>query len=91
MLFWGLVSIPNWYMDCVLTNAQYELLMCDAPIIVYSKDKEGKDRKHTRKEMDDLVKRWNEKKKREEETGTRVNLNDFLRRGEDAITEANSK
>ena len=78
-------------MDCVLTNAQYELLMCDAPIVVYSKDNDGKDKKHTQKEMDDLVKRWNETKNREEELGIRVNLNDFLVRGEEAITEANAK
>lgn len=32
-----MINIPNWYMDWVLTCAQYELLMCDAPIVVYDK------------------------------------------------------
>ena len=48
-----MINIPNWYMDWVLTCAQYELLMCDAPIVVYDKaDTEQKT--HTAKEMEDL-------------------------------------
>ena len=27
VLFWGLLTIPNWYMDWVLSNAKLELLM----------------------------------------------------------------
>lgn len=47
--------------------------------------------RNTVKEMDDLVARWNEKKKKEKEQGIQVNLNDFLRRGIDAINEAKTK
>ena len=52
-----MINIPNWYMDWVLTCAQYELLMCDAPIVVYDKaDTEQKT--HTAKEMEDLKRKW---------------------------------
>ena len=51
-------------MDWVLTNAQYELLLCDAPVIIYDRD-EDTPKEHSKKEMDDLVARWNEKKKKE--------------------------
>lgn len=77
-------------MDWVLTNAQYELLLCDAPVIIYDRD-DGTPKEHSKKEMDDLVARWNEKKKKEKEQGIQVNLNDFLRRGIDAINEAKTK
>lgn len=77
-------------MDWVLTNAQYELLLCDAPVIIYNRD-DDTPKEHCKKEMDDLVARWNEKKKKEKEQGIQVNLNDFLRRGIDAINEAKTK
>lgn len=77
-------------MDWVLTNAQYELLLCDAPVIIYKRD-DDTPKEHSKKEMDDLVARWNEKKKKEKEQGIQVNLNDFLRRGIDAINEAKTK
>lgn len=77
-------------MDWVLTNAQYELLLCDAPVIIYNRD-DDTPKEHCKKEMDDLVTRWNEKKKKEKEQGIQVNLNDFLRRGIDAINEAKTK
>ncbi|WP_368109380.1 hypothetical protein [Bacteroides salyersiae] len=77
-------------MDWVLTNAQYELLLCDAPVIIYNRD-DDTPKEHSKKEMDDLVARWNEKKKKEKEQGIQVNLNDFLRRGIDAINEAKTK
>ena len=39
-------------MDYVLTNAQYELLMCDAPFVSYKhEDTEGGEKKHTAKEL----------------------------------------
>lgn len=89
VLFWGLLTIPNWYMDWVLTNAQLELLICDQPLIVYSKSKNG-EKKHTKREMDDVMKKWEEKRKKQGKStdftsGEKVNLNDFLRTGMDAF------
>lgn len=88
MLFWGLLTIPNWYMDWVLTNAQFELLISDQPIISYRRQK-GKGN-HSKKEMDDMMAKW--KAKREEQgkgtdfkVGEKINLNDFLRTGMDAF------
>ena len=78
MLFWGLITIPNWFGDCVLTNAQYELLTIDQPLILYN-HKEGTE-KHSAKEMEELAIRWQEKRK-----GQKVNFNDFLRKGIDTI------
>lgn len=75
-------------MDWVLSNAQLELLICDQPLIVYKKSKDEK--KHTKKEMDDVMKKWEEKRKAKGKstdfrTGEKVNLNDFLRTGMDAF------
>lgn len=78
-------------MDWVLTCAQYELLMCDAPIVVYDKaDTEQKT--HTAKEMEDLKRKWEEKRKEREEKrkeremkGQRLSLNDFIVNGINAI------
>lgn len=80
---WGLVNIPNWYMDCVLTNAQYELFLCDSPLVVY--DRPDREKRHTAKEMDELKKKWEEKRRRREEQGQRFSLNDFLRKGAEAL------
>ena len=54
ILLWGMINIPNWYMDWVLTCAQYELFMCDAPIVVYDNDNNTGQKEHTAKEMVDL-------------------------------------
>lgn len=75
-------------MDWVLTNAQLELLICDQPIIVYKKSKG--EVKHTRREMDDAMRKWEEKRKKQGKStdfkaGEKVNLNDFLRTGMDAF------
>nr|DAW96502.1 MAG TPA: hypothetical protein [Bacteriophage sp.] len=79
-----MVNIPNWYMDWVLTCAQYELFMCDAPIVVYDKaDTEQKT--HTAKEMEDLKRKWEEKRKEQEMKGQRISLNDFIVNGINAI------
>ena len=84
ILLWGMINIPNWYMDWVLTCAQYELLMCDAPIVVYDKaDTEQKT--HTAKEMEDLKRKWEEKRKEQEMKGQRLSLNDFIVNGINAI------
>ena len=79
-----MINIPNWYMDWVLTCAQYELLMCDAPIVVYDKaDTEQKT--HTAKEMEDLKRKWEVKRKEREMKGQRLSLNDFIVNGINAI------
>ena len=93
ILFGGLITIPNWYMDWVLSNAHLELLISDQPVISYKKSKE---KKHTRKEMDDMMTKWEEKRKREGKSfdfksGEKVNLNDFLRTGMDAFKNNNTK
>ena len=79
-----MINIPNWYMDWVLTCAQYELLMCDAPIVVYDKvDAEKKT--HTAKEMEELKRTGEAKRKEQEMKGQRVSLNDFMVNGVNAI------
>lgn len=75
-------------MDWVLTNAQLELLICDQPLIVYKKSKD--ETKHTKKEMNEVMRKWEEKRKQQGKstdftTGSKVNLNDFLRTGMDAF------
>lgn len=75
-------------MDWVLTNAQLELLICDQPLIVYKKSKD--ETKHTKKEMNEVMRKWEEKRRQQGKstdftTGSKVNLNDFLRTGMDAF------
>lgn len=65
-----------WGYRQVYTIAQIELMTCDVPLVVYNRKKDKN--KHTRKEMEDLTRRWKEKKNRELESGTRFNLNNFL-------------
>lgn len=76
-------------MDWVLTNAQLELLISDQPIISYKREKDDKG-KHTKKEMDDIMKKWEEKRKRQGKSldfrsGEKVNINDFMRTGMNAF------
>ncbi len=73
------MNIPRWGYTQVYTIAQIELLSCDVPLVIYDNKTEPKDKKHTRKEMEELARRWKEKK--EKEQGTKFNLNDFLRTG----------
>lgn len=89
MLFGGLLTIPDWYMDWVLSNAHLELLICDQPIISYRKHK-GDKPNHTKKEMDDIMAKWKSKREKQGKStdfrvGEKVNLNDFLRTGMDAF------
>lgn len=85
VLFWGMVNIPNWYMDWVLTNALYELLICDAPIVVYNNDDKTDKGMHTSKEMKELTRKWEAKRKEQEAKGQRISLNDFIVNGVNAI------
>lgn len=71
-------------MDWVLTNAQYELLIYDCPLVMYKKS-DTHDSKHTAKEMAELTRHWEERKKSQEEKGQKVSLNDFLINGVNAL------
>ena len=76
-------------MDWVISNAQLELLICDQPLIVYDKAKNG-EAKHTKREMEDAMKKWEEKRRLQGKSldftaGTKANLNDFMRTGMDAF------
>lgn len=81
-------------MDWVLSNAHLELLICDQPLIVYKKDKDKTT--HTKKEMDSVWAKWEEKRKKQGKdtdftVGTKVNLNDFLRTGMDSFNNTQTK
>nr|DAY52458.1 MAG TPA: hypothetical protein [Caudoviricetes sp.] len=86
-----MVNIPNWYMDWVFTCAQYELLMCDAPIVVYDNDNNTGQKEHTAKEMEDLKRKWEAKRKEQEMKGQRISLNDFMVNGVNAIKKDTKK
>ena len=75
-------------MDWVLSNAHLELLICDQPIISYKKRKEGAN--HTKKEMNDVMAKWEAKRKKmgkdaDFSVGAKLDLNEFLRTGMDAL------
>jgi hypothetical protein len=60
----------------VYTAAQIDLISCDVPCVVYDKDKA--DKKHTKREMDDLTKRWKEKKEQEKKEGKEIDFSKFV-------------
>ena len=64
----------------VYTMAQVELMACDVPLVVYGY--KGKEKKRTKKDVDDWVERWKAKKAKRDAGGRKFNLNDFLRTGE---------
>ena len=55
-------------------------MVADQPLVVYPKTKkEGGQKKHTLKEMDDLYDRWMEKKKNDGSlVGKQISLADYL-------------
>lgn len=55
-------------------------MVADQPLVVYPKTKkEGGQKKHTLKEMDDLYDRWMEKRKNKGSlVGKNINLTDYL-------------
>lgn len=66
----------------------------DIPLTVYKSEKKGSD--HTKKEMNDLMKQWKEKREKAGKgtdfaVGEKVNLNDFLRTGIDAFNNTKTK
>ena len=64
-----------WGYRQVMTMAQIELLARDIPVVAYKKEKGA--RKHTRNEMEELTRRWEEKRRKEGER--KISLNEFLR------------
>lgn len=82
-------------MDWVLSNAKLELLICDQPIISYKKKNSDK-QSHTKKEMEEIMSKWEAKRKNQgKDVGFKyegkTNLNDFLRTGMDAFNNKNTK
>lgn len=76
-------------MDWVISNAHLELLISDQPVVIYKKSKDA-EKKHTKKEMDDVMARWKEKRKKQGKdadftVGKKLDLNEFLRTGMDAF------
>lgn len=71
MLFWGLVTVPNWCYDCVYTCAQLELMFSDVPVISYKRDKKGPPSK---RDVEETKRAWLEKGER------RLDINEFLRK-----------
>lgn len=85
----GLIRVPMYGYYWVHTSAQVELIAIDAPLVVYNRKKDG-DVKHTKKEMDDIMAKWEAKRKSmgkgtDFSVGTKLNMNDFLRTGMDAL------
>ena len=82
-------------MDWVLSNAKLELLICDQPIISYKKQS-GENQNHTKKEMDDMMAKWEAKRKKQGKNvgfkyEGKTDLNDFLRTGMDAFNNKKTK
>lgn len=95
VLLGGLVRVPMFGYYWVHTAAQVDLMAIDAPIVVYNRKKDG-EVKHTKKEMDDVMAKWEAKRKKQGKSadfsvGTKLNLNDFLRTGMDALKNAKTE
>lgn len=85
----GLIKVPMYGYYWVHTSAQIDLIAIDAPVVVYNNKKDG-EAKHTKKEMDGIMAKWAEKRKKmgkdsDFSVGTKLDLNDFLRTGMDAL------
>lgn len=89
ILMGGLVKVPMYGYYWVHTSAQIDLMAIDVPIVNYKRSKDG-EVKHTKKEMDNVMSKWEAKRKAKGlstdfKVGEKVNLNDFLRTGMDAF------
>lgn len=87
-LFGGIVQIPLYAYRWVMTSAQIDLMTIDIPIVVYKTEKDNNN--HTKKEMNDLMTQWEEKRRKSGKSidftaGSKANLNDFMRTGMDAF------
>lgn len=72
-----------------MTSAQIELLAIDVPLVVYNNNKNS-EVKHTKKEMNNLLNQWEEKRKKQGKSTdfsntSKANLNEFMRTGMDAF------
>lgn len=64
----GFITVQFWEYRCVLTNAQIELMCADIPRIKYTKTALSKTGKApTKKAIDETIRIWNERKKKEAE------------------------
>lgn len=65
----GLFTVRYWEYRCVYTNAEIELMCADRSRIKYSSSPETKSKvkKPSRKAIDDTIRIWNERKKKEAE------------------------
>lgn len=83
------MRIPMFGYYWVHTSAQIDLMAIDVPVVNYKRSRDG-DAKHTKKEMNDVMAKWEAKRRAQGKstdfkTGEKVNLNDFLRTGMDAF------
>lgn len=74
----GLMTVPMFEYNWVYTMAQIELIAIDVPLVLYDSVKE---KKHSRKEMEELTKRWREKKERDIKNGVKFSFGDFINTG----------
>ena len=77
----------NYYW--IHSSAQIDLLAIDIPIVVYKKDN-GDNANHSKKEMNNLMAKWEAKRAKQGKSadftaGKKTDLNDFLRTGMDAF------
>lgn len=64
----------NW----VYSIAQIELIAIDVPLVLYSSSSE---KKHSKRELDELTRKWKEKKEKDEKNGVKFSLGDFISTG----------
>ena len=60
-------------------------------IVVYDNDNNTGQKEHTAKEMEDLKRKWEAKRKEQEMKGQRISLNDFMVNGVNAIKKDTKK
>ena len=68
---YGIKAYDYWW---GYTAAQIELMIADAPIVVYKKD----DKPKTKKDMEEIRKAWEEKRQGRTMVGKEMKLSDFL-------------
>lgn len=69
----GLFPVRFWEYRCVYTNAEIELMCADRSRIKYSSSPQtkSKDKKPSRKAIDETIRIWNERQKKEAEEATK--------------------
>lgn len=89
LLFGGLVRVPMYGYYWVHSSVQIDLMAIDTPMVSYNRKKDNGGN-HTKKEMDDMLAKWEAKRKAQGKSTSfkveeKVNMNDFLRTGMDAF------